>query len=148
MDTMTPFARVMRNATAMAINQVKSGLANGNLVSQVSCWRNESGGWIYNFEIRTPDGAEPVFAAEGNDAGPSVAGGFPLRPTRYPPQMPVPSDAIVADGNLLIFHQPPPPEDGARHRIRVVLKPLGDTGDSIDLETATPVGKAARMALL
>lgn len=150
MDTsnMSTFARVMYNGGVMAIGHIKLGLTNGSLIPRAVCHRNESGGWIYNFEIRTPDREEPVFVAEGDDAGPAIAGGFPLHITRFPPQMRVPANPVVREENLLVFHQPAPPEDGAQHRIRVVMKPLGDDGDSIDLETVAPAGSPAQMTLL
>ena len=150
MDTskMSTFARLMYKGGEMAIGHIKLGLTNGSLIPRAACYQDESGSWIYNFEFRTPDREEPVFVAEGNDAGPEIAGGFPLHITRFPPKMRVPVNPIVREENLLVFHQPAPSEDDAQHRIRVVMKPLGDDGDSIDLETVAPAGSLARMTLL
>ena len=147
MADMTQFSQLMQDVVATATGRVKLGLANGTLIPVASCHPGEAGGWRYNFAIHTPGRAEPVFAAEGDHDGPPAADGFPLRPTCYPPLVKPTENATITNGNLLMFHQPAGAEDGQLHRIRVEMKPLGHSGESIDLEVATLAGVDAPMAL-
>lgn len=147
MADMTQFSQLMQDAVATATGRVKLGLANGTLIPVASCHPGEAGGWRYNFAIHAPGRADPVFAAEGaNDGSPSTDG-FPLQPTCYPPLVKATENAAISNGNLLLFHQPAGAEKDQLHRIRVELKPLGHSGESIALEVAAPAGVAAPMAL-
>ena len=148
MENMSRFAQFMWDATASAIVRVKWGLAHGDLIPVASCHQNEAGDWFYNFEIRAPSLAEPVFAAEGDNNVVMVDGGFPLRPTRFPPLLTVRKNDRIKDGNLLLFHQFAGLSDDELHHIRVEMKPLGDSGEFITLEATAPSGKEAQMVLL
>ena len=147
MANQTEFSRLMQKATELGIGYVKQGLASGTLIPVAACHRNDAGGWGYNFEIRSPQYAEPVFAAVGDDAGPAVNGGYPLYITQMPPAAPPQRGYPNDKADLLLFHHPPQESDDRPHRIRVEMKPLGDDGEFITLEAAVPAGAAAQMDL-
>lgn len=147
MVSMIEFSELVRDATASATGYVKQGLANGALIPVASCHPHAGGGWGYSFEIRSPQYAEPVFAAVGDNAGPEINGGYPLSVTQMPPDAPPRRGYPKEKADLLLFHNPIQENGHPIHRIRVEMKPLGDVGEFITLEVNVPAGAAARMDL-
>lgn len=147
MADITPLQTMMQNAAATATDQVKRKLANGNLIPLASCQCDEAGEWSYNFEILSPGRGETVFAAAGHHHGPPPPDGLDLRITRYPPPVKPTENSAVNPGNLLLFHQFAGTADHPLHHLRVTLKPLGDSGESIDLEATAPAGTQSPMTL-
>ena len=147
MADITPLQTMMQNAAATATGQVKRGLANGNLIPLASCQCDEAGEWSYNFEILSPGRGETVFAAAGHHHGPPPPDGLDLRITCYPPPIKPTENAAVNPGNLLLFHQFAGTADHPLHQLRVTLKPLGDSGEFIELEATAPAGTPSPMTL-
>lgn len=137
----------MQNAVSTATSQVKQGMANGALIPAVSCHTLKAGGWRHNFTIHVPHHDEPVFAAEGSHHRRPDHNGLAFRPTHHPPTIKVRENAAIGHGNLLLFHQLAGTDDNPQHHIRVILKPLGDSGEAITLEAVTPAGATTPMNL-
>ena len=147
MATMMEFSQLVRDLTATATGYVKQGLSDGALTPIASCHQNATGGWGYHFEIRSPQYAEPVFAAVGDNAGPVINGGYPLSITQMPPGWPPQHGYPKDKADLLVYHSPPHANDDRMHRIWVEMKPLGNDGEFITLAAAVPAGAEAEMAL-